>query len=200
MAITDQAPIQPPSRLPRLFEGDFLGRIHHAEYGVIPPKSDQQQPKPSARIVFEIAEGPRAGTQVTYDANFKPESVKYARRDLMAAGWAGKSMSTFVADIAAKVGTVLPISVRIATWQKPGGQLREWNSVDSIGNVAPPLSAPSDAMTKQVDAWLAEGAGAGEQPRERSPERAQDRTQRAAEPPDPWDAPHAAQGDSGRRY
>jgi hypothetical protein len=137
--------------LPRLFEGDFSGKIVRGEYGT------GNNGKPSARVVLEIADGPRVGTQVTYEANFKAESIKYTKRDLIAAGWQGKTMATFVDDIARRAGTVVPFNVRIASYTNPEtGKLREWNSVGSIGNVAPPLSAPTSAMTQNVDSWFAE--------------------------------------------
>lgn len=149
--------------LSRLFEGDFMGRIIRAEYG-----TSGRDNKPAARIVFEIAEGPRTGTQVTYQANFKQESIKYTKRDLLAAGWKGKTMASFVDDITARVGTTVPINVRIASYQnRDTGKTQEWNSVGSIGNTAPPLAAPTADLTRNVDSWFAEvddGNGNGSHP------------------------------------
>lgn len=131
--------------LSRLFSGDFIGKIVKREYGTVGNAN-----KPSARIMFEIVDGPRAGTQVPYDANFKtPQAIKYTKRDLMAAGWQGRTMATFTTDI--KIGTVVPINVRIASFDE-----REWNSVGSIGNVAPVITPATDDVTRNVDSWFAE--------------------------------------------
>jgi hypothetical protein len=149
--------------LPRLFEGDFTGKAIKVEYG------EGKGGKPSIRVTMEIGEGPRRGTQVQYEANMKAESIKYTKRDLMALGWQGKSVATLVDDIT-KAALVVPFSTRIATYENPEtGKTRQWNSVGSIGNAAPPLSAPTQDTTRNVDNWFAEvddvpgnGGGAGQ--------------------------------------
>lgn len=136
--------------LPRLFDGDFVGKIIGAEYGT------GTNGKPSARVILEIAEGPRSGTRVTYEANFKKESIKYTKRNLMAAGWQGKSMDTLASDVGERGGYTVPFRIRIAEYLVPGtGKLRQWNSVDSIGDFVPALSTATMEMTKDVDSWFA---------------------------------------------
>jgi len=131
--------------LSRLFSGDFMAKIVKREFG-----GAGNNNKPVANIVFEIVEGPRSGTQVTYSPNFKTkESTKYARRDMMAAGWQGKTMATFVSDI--KLGAVFPINVRIAEYEG-----RQWNSVNSIGNTAPVITPATQDMIGLVDSYFAE--------------------------------------------
>lgn len=134
----------------RLFEGDFTGKAVKVEFG------EGKGGKPAIRVMMEIASGSRSGTQVPYEASFKPESIKYTKRDLMALGWKGQSVSTLVADVMA-AGLTVPFNVRIATYENPEtGKTRQWNSVGSIGNAAPPLSAASADTTRNVDSWFAE--------------------------------------------
>lgn len=134
----------------RLFEGDFTGKAVKVEFG------EGKGGKPAIRVMMEIGSGSRSGTQVPYEANFKPESIKYTKRDLMALGWKGQSVSTLVADVMA-AGLTVPFNVRIATYENPEtGKTRQWNSVGSIGNAAPPLSAASADTTRNVDSWFAE--------------------------------------------
>jgi hypothetical protein len=144
--------------LPRFFEGDFTGKAAKVEYG------EGKNGKPTIRVTMEIVEGPRRGTQVPYDANLKQESIKYTKRDLMALGWKGQSVATLPADVMA-AGLTVPFQVRIAEYTNPEtGKTRTWNSVGSIGNAAPPLSAATQDTTRNVDSWFAE---VDEQPQQR---------------------------------
>ena len=134
----------------RLFEGEFTGRAVKVEFG------EGKNGKPTIRVTMEITSGQRTGTQVQYSANFKTESIKYTKRDLMALGWSGRSVSTLADDVMAAALTV-PFSVRIATYDNPEtGKTSQWNSVGSIGNAAPPLSPASQDTTRNVDSWFAE--------------------------------------------
>ena len=133
-----------------LFEGDFRGKAVKAEFGT------DKGGKPSVRVTIEITEGERAGTQVNYSGSFKPESIRYTKRDLIALGWKGKSMSTFVQDVMSDVKTV-PFKTRIARYEnRETGKVSEWTSVGSIGYEAPPLAAATNQITKNVDQWFAE--------------------------------------------
>lgn len=136
--------------LPRFFEGDFTGKAVKVEYG------EGKGGKPTIRVTMTISEGQRAGTQVPYDANMKSESIKYTKRDLMALGWQGRSVSTLADDVI-KAGLTVPFQVRVATYDNPEtGKTRQWLSVGAIGNAAPPLSAATEQTTKNVDSWFAE--------------------------------------------
>lgn len=107
-------------------------------------------------MMMEITTGARTGTQVPYEANFKPESIKYTKRDLMALGWQGRTIATLADDIM-RAALSVPFQVRIATYENPDtGKTRQWNSVGSIGNAAPPLSAATEQTTRNVDSWFAE--------------------------------------------
>lgn len=134
-----------------LFEGDFRGKAVKAEFG-----TDAKSGKPAVRVTMEITEGERAGTQVNYNGNFKQESIRYTKRDLMALGWQGKSIGTFVDDVM-KAAKVVPFKTRIARYENPEtGKVSEWTSVGSIGYEAPPLAAPTKQITANVDSWFAE--------------------------------------------
>lgn len=134
-----------------LFEGDFRGKAVKAEYG-----TDTKSGKPAVRVTMEIGEGPKAGIQVPYNGNFKAESIRYTKRDLMALGWQGKTIGTFVDDVM-KAAKVVPFKVRIARYDNPEtGKVSEWISVGSIGYEAPPLAAATNQLTANVDSWFNE--------------------------------------------
>ena len=155
---TNQPAARSNQPLPRLFEGDFLGKPVKVEYGM------GKGNKPSARITMRIVEGPRGGTDIVYEANFKPDSIKYAKRDMMAVGWQGKSMNTFVADVNQFITSdaTVQFNVRIASYTSPEtGKTREWNSVGGIGYVAAPLQAPTADLTQRIDQWFADAEAAG---------------------------------------
>lgn len=137
-----------------LFEGDFIGKAVKAEFG-----SDARNGKPKVRVTMEITEGPRAGTQVPYEGNFKQESIAYTKRDLVALGWQGKTMATFVSDVMG-AARIVPFQVRTATYENPDtGKVRQWNSVGNIGYAAPPLKAADPTLTRDVDGWFNEVDG-----------------------------------------
>lgn len=136
------------------FEGDFVGRPVKVEFGTNPKNG-----RPTARITMEITEGDKRGRQVPYEANFKQEAIGYTKRDLMAAGWQGKTMATFVDDVtkAGQSEKPIPFSVRIATFENPEtGKVRQWLSVGSIGNYVPPIVAATKDDVRDVDQWFAE--------------------------------------------
>lgn len=152
-----------------LFEGDFRGKAVKAEFG-----TDAKNGKPAVRVTMEIGEGPRSGIQVPYNGNFKTESIRYTKRDLMALGWQGKTIGTLVDDVM-KAAKVVPFKVRIATYTNPEtGKTSEWISVGSIGYEAPPLAAPTHQLTANVDSWFAEvdeaPAGNGRHPNAPGPD------------------------------
>lgn len=133
-----------------LFEGDFVGKPVKAEFG---PDSKNRL---KVRVMMEIAEGPRAGTQVPYEGNFKPEAIAWTKRDLLALGWQGKTTATLVEDIM-RNPKVVPFQTRIAeTTYEDTGKVRQWTSVRSIGYAAPPLKQAEPDHIRDADAWFAE--------------------------------------------
>jgi len=141
-----------------MLEGKFNAKVADAELGH--NKKDQ----PEIRLQFEIIGGTSNGSKVPYSGLFTEKAVRYTRRDLLALGWKGKTITTAVADILAAQKTV-PIEVVIATWKNPDtGKERSWSTVRSIGFVADPLKPLDDRSAKDVDGWLAEAADGGGDP------------------------------------
>jgi hypothetical protein len=134
-----------------LFEGDFHGRAIKAEYGT------KKNGTPQCRVVLEItSKGEGKGCHVQWAGNFKSESIKYTKRDMVALGWQGKTVGTFVDDVMADPKEV-PFQVRIAEWTDPAtGKLKRWLSAGSIGYEPMPLNAPTSDTTRSVDSWFAE--------------------------------------------
>lgn len=135
-----------------LIEGNFHGKAVKAEVGT------NKDNKPVIRVELEVTEGEHKGKRFNYDGNLKAESIKYTKRDMVALGWQGKDVMTFVDDVL-KDPKVVPFEVTIATWNKPesmGGGIKQWSSVRSIGYAAPPLTAIDNDKAKDVNSWFAE--------------------------------------------
>ena len=132
-----------------MIEGTFQGKAVKAEIGT------NKDNKPVIRAQLEVTEGEHKGKRFNYEGNLKPESIKYTKRDMVALGWQGKDVLTFVDD-AMKSPKVVPFEVTIATWNKPDGSVKQWESVRSIGYSAPPLNAMDKAKAADVNSWFAE--------------------------------------------
>lgn len=131
---------------------EYIGRPVSPEYGKNP-----QNGKKEIRLFMEIIDGPLAGRRVKYVANTKDQkSTAYAKRDLAAAGWKGKDIGTFVADVTANVGAKLPFTVRLARNKRDDGTTSEWWTVGSIGSGAAPLAATNKDDDRDVNQWFAE--------------------------------------------
>jgi hypothetical protein len=79
-----------------------LAGSHHAS-------KDNQ---PTARIDFEILEGPNSGEKITYNGRIDTRSAKYVARDLKAVGWKGKTLETLAEDVdRTKAETTIEIKV-----------------------------------------------------------------------------------------
>lgn len=140
-----------------LFEGDFRGKAVKAEFG--PDKNG----KLKLRIVLEITEGPRTGTQVPYEGSFGKEYIGYTKRDLIALGWQGKTSGTIVSDVLADP-KVVPFQTRIAEKRyEDTGKVSQWTSVRSIGFEAPPLKPAEAHHIKDVDSWFNEASDSPQQ-------------------------------------
>jgi len=138
----------------QLFEGDFVGRAVTPEFGT-------KKGKPSIRIEMEIAEGDYKGRRVSFDGALDERSIKYTKKAMIALGWKGVSVSTFIADVRAAALTV-PFRVEIATWDPQDGRPpRQWSSVRNIGGGSKPLEAISPDKIKDVDRWFAEAGDVG---------------------------------------
>jgi hypothetical protein len=140
-----------------LIEGEFTGRVAKAEFG------GNKDGKPQVRIEMEITEGEHKGKRFPFDGKLDEQNIKWTKIAMMAAGWKGGSVASFVKDVetAAASGLFLPFKVEIATWNKPDGSVKQWSSVRSIGRSAAPL-APLDAdKLANVDRWFAEVGDVG---------------------------------------
>ncbi len=120
------------------------------------PEVGAKNGKPIIRIEMEIAEGDLKGRRVTFEGQLGEKNIPFTKRAMLAVGWKGKSVSTFVDDVKAADLTV-PFKVEIASWQPTDGRpLQQWSSVRSIGTGAKPLDALDKDKVKDVDKWFAE--------------------------------------------
>jgi hypothetical protein len=130
---------------------EYMGVPVDPEFG--PNPKDQ---KPEIRLMMEITEGPLKGVRVPYKANLKKEAIKYAKRDLKAVGWDGKSIATFAADVKAAAGVPVGFVARLASFTRLDGTISEWWTVGSIGVAQVPLAKADDVMISNVDSWFTE--------------------------------------------
>lgn len=130
-----------------LFETEASARAVRPEFGTTP------KGKPKIRVEFEIVDGDHKGKHVPWEGRLDEKSIKYTKRDMLAMGWQGKSVSTFANDVLAANKT-LPIKTRIAEFKKDDGSVSRWTAVDRIGG-APPLEKADSDTTKSVDDWFA---------------------------------------------
>lgn len=136
-------------------EAEYIGRAVDPEYGKN-PKSGKRE----VRLFMEIIDGPLAGRRVKWTANMKDaKTIAYSKRDMVAAGWQGKDIGTFVADVkaATTAGRRLPFTTRLASnGVKDDGSPNEWWTVGSIGTGATPLASTTADDDRDVNAWFAE--------------------------------------------
>jgi len=128
----------------QLFEGECVGRIVNPELGGNPP-----------RVKFDliVTEGPHQGKRAQYNGKFDDKNVKWTKRDMMVAGWQGKSSRTFVDDVK-KAAKVVPFTAEIAQWKREDGTISEWTSA-KLGGSKPLEPLDADGFGK-VDRWLNE--------------------------------------------
>jgi hypothetical protein len=134
-------------------DAEYIGKAAIAEYGKN-PKSNKKE----IRIFMEIVEGPLAGRRVKWTANMKTDkSIAYSKRDMIAAGWKGKDIATFVSDVAAATaaGLKLPFTARLASnGVNEDGSPNEWWTVGSIGVGAVPLAKATADDDRDVNDWF----------------------------------------------
>lgn len=132
-----------------LFEGDFNARAVKPDLGAA------SNGKPKIRVEFEIVDGDRKGTRVSYDGKLDAPNIKYTKRNMIAIGWQGKDVGTFVADVM-KAARTVPIRTRIARYTRDDGSVSEWTSVDRIGYAAAELGTLDKDKIADVNRWFAE--------------------------------------------
>lgn len=132
-----------------LFEGDFVGRAVKPEFGT-------KNGRPTIRIEMEIAEGDLKGRRATYEGRLDEKNIAFTKRAMLAIGWKGESIVTFVTDVKT-ANLIVPFRVEIASWQPNDGRsLQQWSAVKSIGGGAKPLDAIDNDKIRDVDRWFAE--------------------------------------------
>ena len=90
-----------------LFEGDFVGRA-------VGPEGGAKKGKPIVRIEMEITDGDLKGRRVTFEGKLDADNIPFTKRAMLAIGWKGKSVTTFLDDVKAAALTV-PFRVEIAS-------------------------------------------------------------------------------------
>jgi hypothetical protein len=133
-----------------LFEGTgLLAKCVNAEIG-------NRKGKTKVRMEWEIVEGPHTGKRASYDGKLDADNIKFTKRDMVAAGWQGKTSATFVDDVT-KAAKPITIDVEIATHvYEDSGKRSEWSAVRRIGRSAEPLEALDAQQLAKVDSWFAE--------------------------------------------
>lgn len=89
----------------------------------------------TARVNFEILDGPNKGDRITYNGRVDSRSAPYVAKDLKAVGWQGKNLDTLGTDVEnAQPTTVIEI---VHKETKDGA--RTFPVVRSIGRGPKPL-------------------------------------------------------------
>jgi len=129
-----------------LFEGSCIGKPVNVEFGA------DNGGKPRVRWEMEATEGEHKGKRANYSGKLDPENIKWTKRDMIAIGWQGKDVRTFVDDVKAKIGTV-PFVAEIARFERDG-KVSEWTSAKMTG--ALPLAALDKDKLDDVNSWFRE--------------------------------------------
>lgn len=91
--------------------------------------------EPTARVDFEIVDGPDKGEKITYNGPINARSAKYVARDLKAVGWKGKTLETLEADVAAAQSETT-IEVKVMTRKDGSGQFAVVRSIGRTDSAA----------------------------------------------------------------
>ena len=129
-----------------LFSGNCNGRPVDVEFGL------DKGGKPRVRWNMEVTDGEHSGKRASYSGKLDPENIKWTKRDMIALGWQGKDVRTFVDDVK-KANRVLPFVAEIADYN--GNQ---WTSAKMTG--ALPLAAPDASKIDDVNRWFSEAEDA----------------------------------------
>lgn len=132
----------------QLFEGTFQqGRVIDADIG----KSGKMRVRWSLVV---IDDGPHKGKVANYSGKLDPENIKFTKRDMVAIGWQGKDVRTFVDDVK-KANRLVPFTAEIASFKRDDGSVSEWTAA-RMGSVAKPLEALDGDEVRKVNQWFAE--------------------------------------------
>jgi hypothetical protein len=137
-----------------LFSGDFDARAVKPEIGA-------KGSKPVVRVKMEImSDGPHRGKRLDYEGKLDEKNIKYTKQHMIALGWQGRTVATFVDDVM-KAAKVVPVEVRIAEYTRDDGSVSRWSSIDRIGRAAAPLAPLAHDKVADVDSWFAEVGDVG---------------------------------------
>ena len=126
-----------------LFEGSNLpGRPINVEFGA------DAQNRPRVRWNMEVVEGEHKGKIANYSGKLDPDNIKWTKRDMIAIGWKGLDVRTFVEDVKA-ANRVVPFTAEIAEYNG-----RQWTSAKMTG--AAPLGQLDNEKVADVNKWFAE--------------------------------------------
>lgn len=132
----------------QLFSGDCIGRVVNPEFGM------DANNRPRVRWEMEVVEGEHKGKRAAYSGKLDPDNIKFTKRDMIAVGWKGTDVRTFVDDVKAKGNQPVPFVAEIAEHNG-----RQWTSAKMTG--ALPLAKPDDRKVDEVNQWFAEAGEAG---------------------------------------
>jgi hypothetical protein len=134
----------------QLFEGQFQqGQITNAEIG--PNNSGKMTVRWNVVVVDD---GPHKGKVANYSGKLDPDAIKWTKRDMIAIGWQGKDVRTFVDDVK-KANRLVPFKAEIARFTRNDGSVSEWTSAKMSG-AAQPLGALSGDDVANANRWFAE--------------------------------------------
>ena len=141
-----------------LFEGNGLnGKAVDIEAGPNPSSG-----KYEVKWNMEVVDGPHAGKKASYKGKLDPDNIKWTKRDMIAIGWQGKDIRTFVDD-ATKAAKTVAFTAKIVTWTSPKGKEMTWTAAESIGYQAQPLGQFDNESASKVNNWFAEAGEIGPQ-------------------------------------
>jgi hypothetical protein len=107
-----------------------------------------------------VIEGEHKGKRASYSGKLDEQNIKWTKRDMIAIGWQGKDVRTFVEDVK-KADRSLPFVAEIASFKRDDGTVSEWTSAKMTG--AKPLAALGTDKVSDVNKWFAEAGDVGEQ-------------------------------------
>ena len=137
-----------------LFEGDCKGKAVDVELGA------NGQGKPQVRWNMLVTEGPHEGKKASFSGKLDPDNIKWTKIAMIAIGWQGKDVRTFVEDVA-KADRIVPFAAEIVTFTKDNGKVSQWTSAKSIGYQAKPLGALEKDKIADVNSWFDEVGDVG---------------------------------------
>lgn len=131
-----------------LFEGQGLkGRAVNPEIGV------DNQGRARVRWDMVIVEGENKGRIAKYSGKLDPDNIKYTKRDMIAVGWSGNKVSSFVDDVE-KAELVVEFDAVIAEYNG-----RQWVSARLGGGAT--LGALDSDKERELDRLLSQAGDVG---------------------------------------